>query len=283
MSLMVAPFFDPATHSYSYVVTESLSRTCAVIDPVLDFDKASGRADTRSADEIVAYVKANDLIVEWLLETHVHADHLSAARYLKSRFVCAQMGIGAGIRQVRELIDRSARDPETTFDRLFQEGDRICLGHAKGRVLATPGHTPACVSYRFEQLVFVGDTLFMPDYGSARCDFPGGDARTLYRSVQRLLALPEQTKLFMCHDYGPGGRPPAYLTTVGEERTRNVHLGGGITEDAFVAMRTRRDSELSAPALLDPAVCFNLSGGASPDVRIPGGRGRCGARHFRAA
>ncbi|MGE0622467.1 MAG: MBL fold metallo-hydrolase [Pseudomonadales bacterium] len=283
MSLMVAPFFDPATHSYSYVVTESRSRTCAVIDPVLNFDKASGRADTRSADEIVAYVKANDLIVEWLLETHVHADHLSAGRYLKSRFVCAQMGIGAGVRQVRALIDASARDPETTFDRLFEDGDRICLGHATGRVIATPGHTPGCVSYRFEALVFVGDTLFMPDYGTARCDFPGGDARTLYRSVQRLLSLPDQTKLFMCHDYGPGGRAPAYLTTVAEQRSRNVHLGGGITEDAFVAMRTRRDGELDAPALMDPAVGFNLSGGTSPELPIPGGSGRCGARHFRAA
>ena len=210
-------------------------------------------------------------------------DHLSAARYLKSRFVCAQMGIGAGIRQVQALIDASVRDPETTFDRLFEDSDRICLGHATGRVIATPGHTPGCVSYRFEELVFVGDTLFMPDYGTARCDFPGGDARTLYRSVQRLLSLPDHTKLFMCHDYGPGGRAPAYLTTVAEQRSRNVHLGGGITEDAFVAMRTRRDGELDVPALMDPAVGFNLSGGTSPELHIPGGSGRCGARHFRAA
>jgi len=283
MSLMVAPFFDPATHSYSYVVAESRSRTCAVIDPVLNFDKATGLAETRSADEIVAYVKANDLIVEWLLETHVHADHLSAARYLKSRFVCAQMGIGAGVLQVRALIAGTAADPESAFDRLLHDGERISLGHATGRVIATPGHTPGCVSYRFEDLVFVGDTLFMPDYGSARCDFPGGDARTLYRSVQRLLSLPDHTKLFMCHDYGPGGRPPAYLTTVGEERSRNIHLGDGVSEDAFVALRTRRDSELDAPALIDPAVSFNLSGGTCPEVHIPGGSGRCGARHFRAA
>lgn len=283
MSLMVAPFFDSATHSYSYVVTEPRSRTCAVIDPVLDFDKPSGRAATRSADQIVAFVKANDLIVEWLLETHVHADHLSAARYLKSRFVCAQMGIGAGVLQVRDLIDPTVRDPLRTFDRLFQEGDRISLGHATGRVIATPGHTPACVSYRFEQLVFVGDTLFMPDYGSARCDFPGGDPRTLYRSVQRLLSLPDHTKLFMCHDYGPGGRAPTYLTTVGEERSRNIHLGEGTTEEAFVALRAQRDRELDTPALMDPAVGFNLSGGTRPDVAISGSAGCCGARHFRAA
>jgi glyoxylase-like metal-dependent hydrolase (beta-lactamase superfamily II) len=250
---------------------------------VLNFDKGTGLAETRAADEIVAYVKANDLIVEWLLETHVHADHLSAARYLKSRFVCAQMGIGAGVAQVRELIDQSAGDPANTFDRLLQDGDRIALGHATGRVIATPGHTPACVSYRFEHLVFVGDTLFMPDYGSARCDFPGGDARTMYRSVQRLLSLPDNTKLFMCHDYGPGGRPPAYLTTVGEERSRNIHLGDGVTEDAFVTLRTRRDGELTEPALMDPAVRFNLSGGTCPEVHIPGGSGSCGARHFRAA
>jgi len=283
MSLMVAPFFDPDTHSYSYVVTESRSRTCAVIDPVLNFDKATGRAATRTADEIVTFVKANDLIVEWLLETHVHADHLSAARYLKSRFVCAQMGIGSGIVQVRDLIDGSAPEPETLFDRLFQDGDRISLGHATGRVIATPGHTPACVSYRFEQLVFVGDTLFMPDYGSARCDFPGGDARALFRSMQRLLSLPDHTRLFMCHDYGPGGRAPTYLTTVAEERSQNIHLNSGIGEDAFVDMRTSRDRELDAPALMDPAVGFNLSGGTCPDIEISGVTGRCGARHFRVA
>lgn len=261
MSLMVTPFFDPGTSSYTYVVVETSSRTCAVIDPVLDYDPVSRSTSTERADEIVSFVKANDLIVEWLLETHVHADHLSASRYLKSRFVCAQSGIGAGIRQVRALIDPSAPDPEGSFDRLFEEGDRICLGHASGRVLATPGHTPACISYRFEDLLFVGDALFMPDFGSGRCDFPGGDARVLYGSVQRLLNLPERTRLFTGHDYGPGGRPVAYMSTVAEQRAANVHFAAGADEQAFVDMRSSRDAELEPPALLDVAVPFNLSAG----------------------
>ena len=269
MSLMVTPFFDPGTSSYTYVVVEPCSRTCAVIDPVLDYDPVSRTTSTVRADEIVSFVKANDLIVEWLLETHVHADHLSAARYLKSRFVCAQSGIGAGIRQVRALIEPGAEDPGQCFDRLFEDGDRINLGHACGRVLATPGHTPACVSYCFEDLVFVGDTLFMPDFGSGRCDFPGGDARQLYASVQRLLSLPDRTRLFTGHDYGPNGRPVAYLSTVAEQREGNIHFGAGAEERAFVEMRRTRDKELDPPALLDVAVTFNLSSGlgaAAADV-----------------
>ena len=261
MSLMVTPFFDPGTHSYTYVVVEPCSRACAVIDPVLDYDPITGTTSTERADEIVSFVKGNDLIVEWLLETHVHADHLSAASYLKTRFVCAQSGIGAGIREVRSLIDPRAPDPEACFDRLLKEGDRIALGHASGRVVATPGHTPACISYRFEGLVFVGDALFMPDFGSGRCDFPGGDARQLYRSVQRLLSLPDRTRLFTGHDYGPGGRAVNYLSTVCEQRMSNVHFGNGADENTFVAMRSSRDAELEPPALLDVAVTFNLSGG----------------------
>lgn len=260
MSLLVTPFFDEATHSYSYVIVEPGSRTCAVIDPVLDFCPESGRTSTVQADRIVDFVKANDLIVEWLLETHVHADHLSATPYLKSRFVCAQSGIGAGIREVRSLIDPDAPEPEARFDRLFEDGDRIGLGHACGRVMATPGHTPACVSYRFEDLVFVGDALFQPDFGSGRCDFPGGDAATLYRSVQKLLGLPERTRLFTGHDYGPGGRPVRYLSTVSEQRQLNVHFGDHAPEERFVRMRTARDAELDPPALLEPAVSYNLSG-----------------------
>jgi glyoxylase-like metal-dependent hydrolase (beta-lactamase superfamily II) len=220
--------------------------------------------------------------VEWLLETHVHADHLSAARYLKSRFVCAQSGIGAGVQAVRDLIDPSLPEPERLFDRLLEDGDRICLGHASGRVVETPGHTPACVSYRFEDVVFVGDTLFMPDYGSARCDFPGGDAATLYRSIQRLLALPEPTKLFMCHDYAPGGRAHRYLTTVAEQRCHNVHVKQGTSQAEFVAFRTERDRELTEPALMDPAVRFNLSAGHCPEVRIEGNPSGA-SHHFRAA
>ncbi len=261
MSLMVAPFFDPDSNAYAYVLVEPCSRTCAVIDPVLDYDPDTRTTRTDRADEIVSFVKANELIVEWLLETHVHADHLSATRYLKSRFLCAQSGIGAGIREVRALIDPDAPDPEDSFDRLFEEGDRISLGHASGRVMATPGHTPACISYRFEDLVFVGDALFMPDFGSGRCDFPGGDARQLYQSVHRLLSLPDTTRLFTGHDYGPGGRAVAYLSTVGEQRTNNIHLGAGADERTFVAMRQARDAELEPPALLDVAVAFNLSAG----------------------
>ena len=262
MSLLVTPFFDETTSSFSYVIVEPGSRTCAVIDPVLDFHPESGRTGTVQADRIVEFVKANDLIVEWLLETHVHADHLSATPYLKRRFVCAQSGIGAGIREVRMLIDPQAPDPEGRFDRLFEEGDRIGLGHACGRVMATPGHTPACVSYRFEDLVFVGDALFQPDFGSGRCDFPGGDAATLYRSVQKLLGLPEGTRLFTGHDYGTGGRAVRYLSTVAEQRHDNVHFANESSEACFVAMRTARDRDLEPPALLAPAVSYNLSGEA---------------------
>jgi glyoxylase-like metal-dependent hydrolase (beta-lactamase superfamily II) len=260
MSLLVTPFFDAASSSFSYVIVEPCSRTCAIIDPVLDYDPDSGRTGTTRADEIVTFVKANELIVEWLLETHVHADHLSATPYLKTRFVCAQSGIGADVRHVRDLIDAEAPDPVTRFDRLFEDGDRIALGHASGRVLATPGHTPACVSYCFEDLVFVGDALFMPDFGSGRCDFPGGNAGTLYRSVQILLGLPERTRLFTGHDYGPGGRAVNYLSTVAEQRTSNIHFGCGATEAQFVRQRLARDAELEPPALLEIAVRFNLRG-----------------------
>ena len=262
MNLFVTPFFDPASHSYSYVLVEPQSRACAVIDPVLDYDAETGHTGTGGADAIVSFVEANRLVVEWLLETHVHADHLSAAHYLKSKFVCAQTGIGAGIRQVRELIDSTLPDPaERLFDRLFEDGELIRLGHASGRVFATPGHTPACVCYQFEDMVFVGDTLFMPDFGSARCDFPGGDARLLYRSIRRILQLPEETRLFMCHDYGPNGRPCAYLTTVAEERAQNVHVKDGIDEATFVRFRRERDRTLDEPALLRQAVPFNLAAG----------------------
>jgi glyoxylase-like metal-dependent hydrolase (beta-lactamase superfamily II) len=262
MDLIVTPFFDAASHSYSYVLIEPESRACAIIDPVLDYDAERGTTHTRGADVIVAFVEANRLVVEWLLETHVHADHLSAAHYLKGKFVCAQTGIGAGIRRVRDLIDPILPDPaDGLFDRLFEDGDVIRLGHASGRVMATPGHTPACVCYQFEDMVFVGDTLFMPDFGSARCDFPGGDARTLYRSIGRILHLPDDTRLLMCHDYGPNGRPCTFITTVAEERAHNVHVKDGIDEATFVRFRRDRDRTLSEPGLLRQAVPFNLAAG----------------------
>jgi glyoxylase-like metal-dependent hydrolase (beta-lactamase superfamily II) len=262
MKLLVTPFFDSATHCYSYVLVEPVSRCCAVIDPVLNFDLSTGETTTQGADEIVAFVKANDLIVEWLLETHVHADHLSAARYLKSRFVCAQLGIGEGVRNVHSLIGAGLPEPdETSFDRLFCNGERLSIGHACGRVFATPGHTPGCVAYRFEDLVFVGDTLFMPDYGTGRCDFPGGDARVLYRSIQKILSLPGSTKLFMCHDYGTAQRAPTFVTSVAAQCADNRHVRRGIDEIEFIKFRSERDKTLDAPALMAIAVPFNLSGG----------------------
>lgn len=272
MSLIVTPFFDTETHTYSYVLAEPASSTCAIIDPVLDYDIATGVASTAGVDRIVAFVKANDLMVEWLLETHVHADHLSAASYLKTRFVCAQTGIGSGVRAVRTLVDPSLPDPAgTVFDRLFEDGDRISIGHASGRVIATPGHTPACVSYRFENMVFVGDTLFMPDFGSGRCDFPGGDPQVLFKSIGRILHLPDETRLFMCHDYGPNGRPYRYLTTVAEQRASNVHIGRGVSETEFVRARAERDRALEVPALMAAAVPYNLSGGRRAFLNGPTG------------
>jgi len=265
--LVAHPFFDPDTCSYSYVLVEPASRTCAVIDPVLNYDPDTGTACTRSADEIVEFVKANDLIVEWLLETHVHADHLSAARYLKSRFVCAQIGVGAGViplqKAMASRLEPPIRADGSQFDRLFQDGERICLGHACGRVLFTPGHTPACVCYAFEGLVFVGDTIFMPDYGSGRCDFPGGDPLILHASVQRLFALPDTTRLLTGHDYAPEGRSYRCTASVKEQREHNVHMKAGTSAAQFAEMRSARDATLDEPRLMRIAVPFNLVAGTA--------------------
>jgi glyoxylase-like metal-dependent hydrolase (beta-lactamase superfamily II) len=272
MNLVLHPFFDPETFSFSYVLANPGSGSCAVIDPVLGYDPASGAIDTRGADRIVEFVNANGYVVEWLLETHVHADHLSASRYLKQHFICAQTGIGAQVGQVqahfaaRFKVDVPADGSQ--FDRLFADQDRICLGHACGRVIHTPGHTPACVTYVFDQLAFVGDTLFMPDYGTARCDFPGGDARTLHRSIQRIFALPDDTRLLMCHDYAPNGRDFRFLSTVAEQRRDNVQIHDGIDEAAFVGLRGARDARLSAPRLLVPAVRANIEGGVLPGWQL---------------
>jgi len=271
MSLMVHPFFDSETFSFSYAVVNPESRTCAIIDAVLNYDPATGTSCTRSADEIVEFVHANGLIVEWILETHVHADHLSAAGYLKRRFVCAQTAIGAEVVQVQAHFSKAlnvACDVDgRQFDRLLQDNDRICLGHACGRVIHTPGHTPACVTFLFEDNAFVGDTLFMPDYGTGRCDFPGGDARVLYRSIQKILALPDETRLFMCHDYAPNGRDYRFLTTVAEEKRSNVHIqAAGECEETFLRLRSDRDADLEMPRLLVPSVQSNICGGMSADV-----------------
>jgi glyoxylase-like metal-dependent hydrolase (beta-lactamase superfamily II) len=272
----VKTFFDEPTNTFSYVVKDPASNACAIIDSVLDFDYASGRTDVRSADDIIAYVKDNGLQVEWILETHVHADHLSAAPYLH-KALGGKTGIGAMITVVQDTFGKAfnagtefARDG-SQFDRLFEEGDQFKIGALEGRVLHTPGHTPACLTYVIGDAAFVGDTLFMPDYGTARCDFPGGDARTLYRSIQKVLSLPGATRIFLCHDYkAPDRGEYCHETTVAEQRQYNVHVHEGISEDEFVRMRTERDATLAMPALILPSVQVNMRAGEMPPAEDNG-------------
>ncbi|RBP32281.1 glyoxylase-like metal-dependent hydrolase (beta-lactamase superfamily II) [Marinobacter pelagius] len=267
---VVQNFFDEPTNTFSYVVRDPDSRACAILDSVLDLDYAAGRTDVRSADEIIRYVRDNDLTVEWILETHVHADHLSAAPYLHEK-LGGKTGIGEKIVDVQEIFGKAfnagtefARDG-SQFDQLFREGDTFRIGNLEGRVLHTPGHTPACLTYVIGDAAFVGDTLFMPDFGTARCDFPGGDARTLYRSIQKVLSLPPETRLFMCHDYGAPGRDEfLFQTTVAEERKANIHVHEGVSEDDFVKMRTERDATLDMPRLILPSVQVNMRAGHMP-------------------
>lgn len=267
---IVQHFFDEPTNTFSYVVRDPDSNACAILDSVLDFDYAAGRTDVRSADDIIAYVKREGLSVQWLLETHVHADHLSAAPYLHEK-LGGRTGIGARITDVQEIFGKAfnagtefARDG-SQFDRLFEEGDTFRIGGLEGRVLHTPGHTPACLTYVIGDAAFVGDTLFMPDYGTARCDFPGGDARTLYRSIGKVLSLPPQTRIFLCHDYkAPGRDTYHHMTTVAEQREANVHVHQGISEDEFVKMRTERDATLDMPRLILPSVQVNMRAGHMP-------------------
>ncbi|MEQ4540344.1 MAG: MBL fold metallo-hydrolase [Billgrantia sp.] len=267
---IVTHFFDEPTNTFSYVVRDPGSRACAVIDSVLDFDYAAGRTDTRSADAIIAFIRREGLSVEWILETHVHADHLSAAPYLHEK-LGGKTGIGARITVVQEVFGKAfnagtefARDG-SQFDRLFEEGDTFAIGTMEGRVLHTPGHTPACLTYVIGDAAFVGDTLFMPDYGTARCDFPGGDARTLYRSIQKVLALPGETRLFLCHDYkAPEREEYQHETSVAEQRAHNVHVHDGISEEEFVRMRTERDATLDMPRLILPSVQVNMRAGHMP-------------------
>ena len=269
--------FDEATHTVSYVVWDPATCRAAIIDPVLDYDHRTGRVSHRSADDLLGFVADQGLSVDWVLETHAHADHLSAAPYLKEK-TGAPIGIGARITEVQRtfapvfgLDDVSGDGRE--FDRLFRDGETIAIGGLQVEVMHTPGHTPACVSYRIGEAVFVGDTLFMPDYGTARADFPGGDARTLYRSIHRLLALPDATRLYLCHDYKAPGRDHfAWETTVGEEKTRNIHVGGGVDEASFVAMREARDAALAAPVLLLPSLQVNIRAGRLPDPDRDGRR-----------
>ena len=265
----VQGFFDPATWTVTYLVHSGPGTACAIIDPVLDYDPKSGRTGHASADRVIEQVRARDLRVEWILETHAHADHLSAAPYLKAR-LGGRVGIGARITTVQKVfkdifhLEPTFRLDGSQFDHLFDDSEAIPLGAITGEVLSVPGHTPACVAYRFGDAVFVGDTLFMPDVGTARCDFPGGDATTLYASTRRLLSLPPQTRLFMCHDYPPAGREPAFQTTVADQRARNIHVHDGITEAQFVEMRTRRDATLEMPTLILPSVQINIRAGEMP-------------------
>ena len=272
----IAAFFDEATNSVSYLVSDPVTSEAAVIDPVLDFDAASGRIETRSAEKILAAAAERGLTIRWILETHAHADHLSAASLLRER-TGAQIAVSAGIREVQRvfapLLDVDDDLRASDFDRLLEDGDKLPLGQLEIHVMATPGHTPACVTYRVGDAAFVGDTMFMPDYGTARCDFPGGDARQLFRSMHRILSLPRATRLFMCHDYkAPGREQFAWETTVGAELDRNVHIGGGVEEDTYVAMRQARDTTLKAPKLLYPAIQVNIRGGRLPPADANGRR-----------
>ena len=273
---IVTHFFDEPTNTFSYVVQDPDSSACAIIDSVLDFDYAAGRTDVRSANQIIAFVREKRLEVAWILETHVHADHLSAAPYLHDQ-LGGKTGIGAHIVEVQEIFGKAfnagtefARDG-SQFDALFNEGDTFTIGSLEGRVLHTPGHTPACLTYVIGDAAFVGDTLFMPDYGTARCDFPGGDARTLYHSIQKVLSLPEQTRLFLCHDYkAPGRESFQHETSVAEQRKTNVHVHDGISEEEFVKMRTERDATLGMPRLIIPSVQVNMRAGELPPAEDNG-------------
>ena len=271
----ITAFFDEATNSVSYLVADPSTRAAAVIDAVLDFDPSSATVSTKSSDRILNAAADQGLRIEWVLETHVHADHLSAAAYIRER-TGAMVGIGKGVEDVRVAFAPvfGADDlADQDFDRLFDDGATVALGDLTIEVVATPGHTPACVSYRIGDAVFVGDTLFMPDYGTARTDFPGGDASRLYRSIQRIFALPPETRLFLCHDYkAPGRSDYAWQTTVGEEVERNVHIGGGASEKAFVELRRARDATLCAPKLLYPAIQVNIRGGRLPPPDPDGSR-----------
>ncbi len=271
----VQGFFDPATWTVTYVVHAGPGSACAIIDPVLDYDPKSGRTRTDSADRVVDYVRTHGLQVQWILETHAHADHLTAAPYLK-RQLGGQVAIGNHITQVQKVfkglfnLEPGFPVDGSQFDQLLADGQALRVGDLVGEVMFVPGHTPACMAYRFGDAVFVGDTLFMPDVGTARADFPGGDARALYASVRRLLALPPATRLFMCHDYPPGGRPVAFETTVAEQRERNIHVHDGVTEAEFVALRTRRDATLEMPVLILPAVQVNIRAGEMPPKEANG-------------
>lgn len=269
MTPLIEGFFDEVTGTASYVVCDEHGGHAAIIDPVLDYDPKSGRTNTRSADRLVQFVRANNLTLDWILETHAHADHLSAAHFLKQN-LGGNIAIGERIRQVQGVFKRlfnlenEFSQDGSQFDHLFAEDETFRIGGLTCRAMFVPGHTPADIAYQVGNAVFVGDTLFMPDVGTARCDFPGGDAHALYRSIKRLLSMPPDTRLFMCHDYPPAGRNPAWETSVADQRRHNIHVRDGIGEDEFVVMRQARDAGLEMPVLILPAIQVNIRAGAMP-------------------
>ena len=272
----VKALFDPDTSTVSYVVSDPVTKQCAIIDSVLDYNPNAGTTDTGSADQIIDYVREQGLAVQWLLETHVHADHLSAAPYLQEK-VGGRLAIGSHIRTVQETFAKvfnagsEFQRDGSQFNQLFADGDTFRIGDIEARAMHTPGHTPACMTYVIGDAAFVGDTLFMPDYGTARCDFPGGDARVLYQSVQQLFSLPDDTRMFLCHDYLPANRSDyIWETTVAAQKRENVHIHAGVSEDEFVAMRSKRDAELDMPRLILPSVQVNMRAGHMPPAEDNG-------------
>ena len=266
----VKGFFDADSNTISYVVKDPESKSCAVIDSVLDIDYAAGRITYDHADAIIEFIKAADLKLEWIIETHVHADHLSAAPYIQEK-LGGKIGIGARILEVQEVFGKIFNEGTefqrdgSQFDALFEDGDTYAIGNMKVLALSTPGHTPACMVHIVGNAAFVGDTLFMPDGGSARADFPGGDAAELYDSIQKVLSLPDEMRLFMCHDYGPNGRDIAWETSVGDEKRHNIHVGGGKTREEFIKFRTERDAQLNMPKLIIPSLQVNMRAGEFPE------------------
>lgn len=275
MQAQVKAFFDPATWTVSYVVFDAPGGHCALVDSVLDYDPKSGRTRTDSADQLIAFVREQNLTVDWILETHAHADHLSAAPYLR-KHLGGKIAIGGKITQVQNVFKGIFHlEPEfatngSQFDHLFEDGDTFAIGALQAQALSVPGHTPACMAYQVGDAVFVGDTLFMPDVGTARCDFPGGNAHTLYQSVRKLLSLPAETRLFMCHDYPPEGREAQWECTVADQRARNIHVHDGVSEAEFVGMRTKRDAGLAMPVLILPSVQVNIRAGELPPPEANG-------------
>ncbi|MEL7449463.1 MAG: MBL fold metallo-hydrolase [Pseudomonadota bacterium] len=265
----VSAFFDDVSNTISYIVKDPSSAACAIVDSVMDINYAAGRITFEHADALIEHIRTRALSLEWIIETHVHADHLSAAPYIQEK-LGGKIGIGANIRLVQDTFGKVFNEGTdfqrdgSQFDRLFEDGDRYTVGNMQAFAMHTPGHTPACMVHVMGDAAFVGDTLFMPDSGSARADFPGGDAATLYDSIHKVLALPDEMRLFMCHDYGAGGREIAWETTVGEEKAHNIHVGGGRSREEFVAFRTRRDAELAMPSLIIPSLQVNMRAGKIP-------------------